>query len=51
MNQEVMNVFSPAVAAQTFDQIRISIAFDNESVEIVLHLGQSMCSRSAHAIA
>ena len=26
MNQEVMNVFSPAVAAQTFDQIRISIA-------------------------
>ena len=26
MNQEVMNVFSPAVPAQTFDQIRISIA-------------------------
>ena len=26
MNQEVMNVFSPAVTAQTFDQIRISIA-------------------------
>ncbi len=26
MNQEVMNVFSPTVAAQTFDQIRISIA-------------------------
>ena len=26
MNQEVMNVFSPAVTAQAFDQIRISIA-------------------------
>jgi DNA-directed RNA polymerase subunit beta' len=26
MNQEVMNVFSPTVPAQTFDQIRISIA-------------------------
>ena len=26
MNQEVMNVFSPAAPAQTFDQIRISIA-------------------------
>jgi DNA-directed RNA polymerase subunit beta' len=26
MNQEVMNVFNPAVPAQTFDQIRISIA-------------------------
>ncbi len=26
MNQEVMNVFSPQVPAQTFDQIRISIA-------------------------
>src|SRR4026209_664775 len=26
MNQEVMNVFSPAVTAQTFDQIHISIA-------------------------
>jgi DNA-directed RNA polymerase subunit beta' len=26
MNQEVMNVFSPATPAQTFDQIRISIA-------------------------
>ena len=26
MNQEVMNVFNPAVPAQVFDQIRISIA-------------------------
>jgi DNA-directed RNA polymerase subunit beta' len=26
MNQEIMNVFSPAVAPQTFDQIKISIA-------------------------
>ena len=26
MNQEVMNVFNPAVPAQTFDQIKISIA-------------------------
>ncbi len=26
MNQEVMNIFSPQVAAQTFDQIRISLA-------------------------
>ena len=26
MNQEVMNLFSPQVPAQVFDQIRISIA-------------------------
>ena len=26
MNQEVMNIFSPQVQAQTFDQIRISLA-------------------------
>ncbi len=26
MNQEVMNVFNPAVPVQVFDQIRISIA-------------------------
>jgi len=26
MNQEIMNLFSPQVPAQVFDQIRISIA-------------------------
>ena len=42
MNQEVMNLFSPQAQAQTFDQIRVSIA----SPEKILSAGPLARSRS-----
>ena len=40
MNQEIMNLFSPQVPAQVFDQIRISIASPEKILSLVLRRDQ-----------